>query len=248
MSVAEAGWRPASGATVSHSSAVMNGVMGCIRRSTVSSVRISVRRVARALELDAANREVLFLLAHGRPPPRRRAAPAAVTPSIQRVLDNLAVPAFVKTPTFQIVAWNRAAVAVLGDYAAVPERDRNLLRRVFQPGSETKVDDVEHVRRTCVAAFRVDIARAGESREATALIEELRATSPEFCRVWDEGEARSHGVFQKRLVRPEVGEIVLESEVFHIDGAGGLSMFVWSPADEASARGIAKLVGLRGQH
>jgi len=39
--------RPATGATDSHSSAVMNGMTGCIRRSTVSSTRISVRRVAR---------------------------------------------------------------------------------------------------------------------------------------------------------------------------------------------------------
>jgi len=39
--------RPATGATFSHSSAVMKGVIGCSRRSTVSSTRISVRRVAR---------------------------------------------------------------------------------------------------------------------------------------------------------------------------------------------------------
>ena len=205
-----------------------------------------LERLARALELDDANREVLFLLAHDRPPPRRPAPPAAVTPSLQRVLDHLSVPAFVKTPTFQIVAWNRAAVAVLGDYAAVPERDRNLLRRVFQPGSEAKVHHVEDVRRTCLASFRVDIARAGQSDEATALIDELMETSPDFRRLWDEGEMRSHGKLQKQLVRPGVGEIVLESSVFSVDGSDGLSMFVWSPVNEASARAIAQLVQRSG--
>jgi len=39
--------RPATGATRSQSSAVTNGVIGWSSRSTVSSVRISVRRVAR---------------------------------------------------------------------------------------------------------------------------------------------------------------------------------------------------------
>jgi transcriptional regulator with XRE-family HTH domain len=146
-----------------------------------------LERIARALELDDANREVLFLLAHDRPPPRRLAPPAAVTPSLQRVLDNVSVPAFVKTPTYQVVAWNRAAVAVFSDYAAAPERDRNLLRRVFQPGAATKVGNVENVRRTCLASFRVDIARAGPSDEATALIEELMQTSRDFRRLWDEG-------------------------------------------------------------
>jgi len=174
------------------------------------------------------------------------APPAAVTPSLQRVLDNLSVPAFVKTPTFQIVAWNRAAASVFGDYAALPERERNLLRRVFQPGSENKVHHVEDVRRTCLASFRVDISRAGQSDEATALIDELMETSPDFRRLWDEGEIRSHGKLQKQLVRPEVGEMVLESSVFHVDGSDGLSMFVWSPVNEVSARAITELVQRSG--
>ena len=39
--------RPATGATFCHSSSVMNGITGCARRSSASSTRISVRRVAR---------------------------------------------------------------------------------------------------------------------------------------------------------------------------------------------------------
>ena len=39
--------RPASGATFCHSSSVMKGMTGCARRSTASSTRTSVRRVAR---------------------------------------------------------------------------------------------------------------------------------------------------------------------------------------------------------
>jgi transcriptional regulator with XRE-family HTH domain len=205
-----------------------------------------LERIARALELDDANREVLFLLAHDRPPPRRLAPPAAVTPSLQRVLDNVSVPAFVKTPTYQVVAWNRAAVAVFSDYAAAPERDRNLLRRVFQPGAETKVGNVEDVRRTCLASFRVDIARAGPSDEATALIEELMQTSRDFRRLWDEGEIRLHGNMQKQIARRGVGEIVLESSVFPVDGSDGLAMFVWSPANESSARAVTRLVRRAG--
>jgi transcriptional regulator with XRE-family HTH domain len=205
-----------------------------------------LERLARALELDDANREMLFLLAHDRPPPRKPAAPAAVPPSLQLILDSISVPAFVKTPTFQIVAWNRAAVAVLGDYAELPERDRNLLRRVFEPGSEDKVHRVEEVRRTCLASFRLEIARAGHSDEATALIDELMETSPEFRRLWSEGEIAAHGGFQKRIVRPGFGEIVLESSVFHLEGSERLSMFVYSPADEASARAVAQLVERAG--
>ncbi|MNV80099.1 hypothetical protein D3C71_1736810 [compost metagenome] len=39
--------RPATGATVCHRASVMNGMIGWARRRMASSVRISVRRVAR---------------------------------------------------------------------------------------------------------------------------------------------------------------------------------------------------------
>jgi transcriptional regulator with XRE-family HTH domain len=201
-----------------------------------------LERLARALELDDSNREMLFLLAHNRPPPRRQTPTVEVTPALQRVLDNLRVPAFVKTPTFQIVAWNRAAVAVIGDYGAVAERDRNMLRRVFHPEAATFLPHAADMRRTCLAAFRMDIARAGASEEAAALVEELMATSAEFRQLWAENEVRTHGVKYRRLFRPGVGELVFEASVFSVDDCEGLSMFVLSPLDEASARGVEQLV------
>ncbi|WP_093525953.1 helix-turn-helix transcriptional regulator [Stigmatella erecta] len=201
-----------------------------------------LERLARALELDGTNREMLFLLAHDRPPPRRHRPPAEVTPALQRVLDNLHVPAFVKTPVFQIVAWNRAAVAVIGDYAAIPEHGRNMLRRVFHPEAATFLPHADDMRRTCLAAFRVDIARAGASEEAAALVDELMETSEEFRRLWAENELRTHGVRYRRLVRPNVGELVFETSVFSVDDSDGLSMFVLSPVDDASARGVEQLI------
>ncbi|MFT3697876.1 MAG: helix-turn-helix transcriptional regulator [Kofleriaceae bacterium] len=203
-----------------------------------------LERLARALELDDTAREMLFLLAHDRPPPRKPAPVPEVTASLQRALDNIAVPAFVKTPTFQIVAWNRPAAAVLGDYAKAPYRDRNLLRRIFSPGAEDSMpaDVIDGVRRGCLASFRVDITRAGWSDEANDLIEELMTASADFRRLWDEGEVRSHGVMLKRIVRPGVGEISLESSVFAVDGSEGLSMFIFSPVDDVSARAIEQLV------
>jgi transcriptional regulator with XRE-family HTH domain len=201
-----------------------------------------LERLARALELDDTNREMLFLLAHDRPPPRRHRRPAEVTPALQRVLDNLHVPALVKTPTFQIVAWNRAAVAVLGDYAAIPEHERNMLRRVFNPEVAATLPHADDMRRTCLAAFRVDIARAGASEEAAALVDELMATNEEFRRLWAEHELHTHGVRHGRLDRPIVGEIVLEISAFSVDDSDGLSMFVLSPVDDASAHAVQRLL------
>src|SRR6201987_6321922 len=75
-------------------------------------------RIARALMLTEVEREHLFLLGLGRPPEVRYQAVEGVTPRLQRVLDSLELsPAVVKTSTWDVVGWNRAASVVLKDYA-----------------------------------------------------------------------------------------------------------------------------------
>jgi len=207
-----------------------------------------LERLARALELDATGREVLFLLAQQRPPPPLNPAPPPplVAPALQRVLDALPTsPAFVKTPTWDIVAWNAAACTVLADYAALPPRERNVLRRLFgDPAVRASLPDWEANARFAIAAFRIDVARAGGYPEAAALAAELQATSTDFRRLWAENEMRSHGVGLKRLRHPIAGPLALEYSTFAVDGADGLSMVVFTPASPADARAINALLSL----
>ena len=203
-----------------------------------------LERLARALELDAAGREVLFLLAHQRPPPLKSVPSATVTSALQRVLDALPTsPAIVKTPTWDIVAWNAAATAVLADYAALPIAERNLLRRLF--GASTVCASLPHWEadaRFALAVFRVDAARAGDCPAADALAAELQATSADFRRLWAEHEMRSNGVGLKRLQHPVAGPLTLEYSAFSVDGANGLTMVVFTPTSPADTRAIASLL------
>ena len=69
-----------------------------------------LNRIAGALMLTEVEREHLFLLGLGRPPEVRYKAAEGVTPRLQRLLDALEVsPALIKTATWDVVAWNRAA-------------------------------------------------------------------------------------------------------------------------------------------
>src|SRR6201997_757591 len=91
-----------------------------------------LERIARALMLTEVEREHLFLIGLGRPPEVRYHVTEGVTPRLQRVLDALELsPALVKTSTWDVVAWNRAAAAVLTNYGALPPEQRNILRFVF---------------------------------------------------------------------------------------------------------------------
>ncbi len=75
-------------------------------------------RIAAALMLTEVEREHLFLLAQNRPPEiRYPQVEVGATPRLQRVLDAMELsPALVRTLTWDVVAWNRAAAAVLTDY------------------------------------------------------------------------------------------------------------------------------------
>ncbi|NKF22103.1 helix-turn-helix transcriptional regulator [Solimonas marina] len=203
-----------------------------------------LERLARALELDAAGREMLFLLAQQRPPPLTPARAASVPSALQHVLDAMPLsPALVKTPAWDVVAWNRAATAVLTDYGKVMPNERNTLRRlVLDATHRDRLPDWEDNVRFAIGVFRVDVARAGGSPEADALIAELLAASEDFRRLWAENDVRHHGTGRKRFLHPEVGAVTFETAAFAVEGADGLTMIVFTPATAEDAVKVEALV------
>ncbi len=200
--------------------------------------------LARALELDPAGREVLFLLAHKRQPPARLQPEPEVSQTLQRVLDGmLTSPAIVKTATWSIVAWNAAATAVLADYERLTFGERNVMRRLFlDPGARAGLPDWEDNARFAIAVFRIDVARTGGGEAADSLVAELLAASADFRRLWAETGMRSHGVGLKRFDHPSAGRLSLEYAAFPVDGAEGLTMIVFTPASPQDARAITALL------
>ncbi len=195
-------------------------------------------RLAEALMLTAVEREHLFLLAVGRPPEVRYQPPGGVTPRLQYVLDALdACPAMIRTATWDVVAWNRAAVAVFTDYGALPPAERNVLRLIFlDPRARTANLNWESVARFVVGVFRGDAARAGAAATVQPLVDELCARSPDFATMWRESEVNGVCEGVRRLCHPELGEIALEFSAFAVDGRADLAMLVYTPvsADDAA--------------
>jgi len=203
-------------------------------------------RIARALMLTDVEREHLFLLGLGRAPEPRYRQTQGVSPRLQRVLDALdPSPAMIKTLTWDVVAWNRAATLVFGDYGAAPPEDRNILRRVFcDPRSRAANFDWDAVARFVVAAFRVDVARAGAGAEAaaSALVEELSRRSPDFAAMWAANDVGDHHQGVKRLRHPVLGEVAFEYSTFAVDGRADLGMIVYNPMEAEAVRRLGALV------
>jgi transcriptional regulator with XRE-family HTH domain len=199
-----------------------------------------LNRIAAGLMLTEPEREHLFMLALGRPPEVRYRAIDEVTPRLQRLLDAFEVsPAIVKTATWDVVAWNRAAATLLTDYSRLAPKDRNILRMMFSEGRiRAAQEDWRAVARFVVAAFRADVARAGATTESTQLVEELSRLSPEFEALWRDNDIVAPGGGFKRIHHPELGLLELEFSAFAVDGRPDLAMVVYNPATDAEAARI----------
>jgi transcriptional regulator with XRE-family HTH domain len=205
-------------------------------------------RIASALMLTNAEREHLFMVGLGRPPEVRYKPVDGVNPRLQRLLDSFdASPAIIKTATWDVVAWNRAAAVVLTDYGTLPAGQRNILQFLFRdPAVRAKQHDWESVARFVVGAFRADVARAGIVSEAGELVAELRGFSAEFDALWQDNEVLGHGDGDsiKRLQHPELGPVELEYSAFSVDGRPDLGLIVYTPLDSDVAQRIKALAAL----
>jgi transcriptional regulator with XRE-family HTH domain len=203
-----------------------------------------LERISRALLLTEVEREHLFLLGLGRPPEVRYQVTEGVTPRLQRVLDSFELSAaLIKTSTWDVVAWNRAAAVVLKDYGSLPPERRNILRLMFlDPQVREAQPDWESVARFVVAAFRAEATRAGASRNVQTLVDELYRLSADFAAMWRDNDVRTYGEGTKFIKHPRAGLLALEYSAFAVDGRPDLSMVVYSPATPADADRIRSLL------
>jgi hypothetical protein len=201
-------------------------------------------RIARAMMLTDVEREHLFLLGLGRPPEVRYRAQGGITPRLQRVLDTLAYsPAFIRTATWDVIAWNRATAAVLTDYGTLPDGQRNVLRMMFRDSHiRAAQSNWQSVARYVVASFRADVARAGAARNVQSLVDELCATSPEFAAMWRDNDVQGHGDGVKVLHHPTAGPLSMEFSAFAVDGRPDLNMVICNPATPTDADKIRALL------
>jgi hypothetical protein len=158
------------------------------------------------------------------------------------LLDSLTQPAFVLGRRTDVLAANRLARALLTDFDAMPESERNHARWLFlDPLARQLYGDWETVARENVAILRMDAGRHPEDARLAALIGELSVKSPEFARWWADHDVLVRGHGTKRYLHPIAGEIEISYEALRL-ADDDQTMFVYSvEPDSASAAALALL-------
>ncbi|MGP0061894.1 MAG: helix-turn-helix transcriptional regulator [Beijerinckiaceae bacterium] len=201
-----------------------------------------------ALRLDPAEKRHLFILA-GRPPPDRTAAvPDRVEEPLSRMLASLvAQPAYVMGRRWDVLAWNRAAEMVFGDYGVLEGDARNIMHLIFTNKSHRRLlVDWEELARAALGLFRADSAKYVGDPAFERLIAELTRQSPEFRQWWPQRDVLRRLSGLKRLKHPTVGTMAFEHMSFAIDDGSDMKLIVYTPLPQENT--IAKLNRLLQDH
>ena len=198
--------------------------------------------VGRVLRLDPDERAHLFTLA-GSAAPTEPVETEPVSPALQAVLAGLdPLPARVVTSRWDVLAYNRAEAALMGDYSALPARRRNVLWLMFtEPAWRRMLLDRDVDGRRLIAQYRAAMASHLGEPAWTELVRELSEQSAEFTELWERHDVAGPRNRVKRYLHPNAGLLSLESSTMWLSERPGARLTVYTPVDDATRAALEKL-------
>jgi transcriptional regulator with XRE-family HTH domain len=189
--------------------------------------------LARVLGLDAPERAHLFDLAVVPLPASAGAYPTEAPEDLDAVVAGLEPdPAYLLGPRSDVLAWNAAAVRVMGEPTAAPDGVVNVLWWLFtRPAPGPTWDDTA---RNTLARFRTEHARRYDDPRFRALIEALLDASPRFRELWPRHEVLDAQLGTKTIDHPVMGRLVLHHLQSIPTSHPDLRLTQFVPADAAT--------------
>jgi transcriptional regulator with XRE-family HTH domain len=221
-----------------------------IERGDMSGASANVlEALARALQLDDAERAHLFDLARSAQPtavpPRRRHAKPRVRPEVQWTLDAITgAAAYAGNDRLDILAANHLGRALFSELYGDPARPPNHARFVFlDPHADAFYADWERAASECVAILRSAGGRDPYDRDLSDLVRELETQSEAFRIRWAAHDVRFHNTGVKHFHHPIVGELSLNFNRLDIAADHGLTIFTYAAEPGSRSEDALKLLG-----
>lgn len=204
--------------------------------------------LARSLHLDEAETDHLHALTRSAGPQtalsRNKKAEQPFRPSLQRFIDSIAMPAWVRDRRMDFVAANAQGRALYAPLLKDPASGGNTARftffspaaRVFFPGWEDSASSI-------VASLRTYAGQSPRDKRLTDLIGELVTRSDDFRVRWAAHDVRHHRTGHKRIHHPEVGDLELVYEAMDFPANPEWFMFGYTAEPGSPSEERLKLLG-----
>ncbi|MFF3485735.1 helix-turn-helix domain-containing protein [Streptomyces sp. NPDC002701] len=199
--------------------------------------------LARALHLEASERDHLYRLAH-LPLPGAGHVATHVPPSVQRLIAALTDQAVaVFAADWTLITWTPLWSSLVGDPALLPADRRNLVLDTFLSDSpvgrwavraERGQDAMEAA---LVADLRATRGVFPDDPRLHALIQECTTRSERFARLWSQDAAAGVlGHDRKTVAHPLAGDITLDCDILTVPGSDLRIVAFTAAAGTRSAR------------
>jgi transcriptional regulator with XRE-family HTH domain len=221
-----------------------------LERGSLAGVSDSVlEAIARALQLDEAERSHLFDLARaasGASPVRRRTRrQLALRPTLQAALDAItACPAMVRNDRLDILGTNMLGRAFFDRVYEMGDATPNLARFAFL--SEWARDfyaDWDAASDVTVAILRAEAGRYPHDKDLHDLIGELSTRREEFRAKWGVHNVRRHGTGVKNFRHHVVGDVTFNFEGLEVTEDPGLQFVIYTTEPGSASHERIRMLG-----
>lgn len=203
-----------------------------------------IESLSRVLLLDKQERLHLYLLANQPLPAEIAEYQGAISPALQHVLDNLAFcPSLITDQRWNVIAWNKAACLLFGNFNEMNVRERNIVWAMFTDAKYKQlfVDWPLHAK-SLLGRFRGACGQYIDDSWLAQFVDDLKRQSTEFNVWWPLHEIQSNGEKHKRLNHPTAGILDFEISNFAVSDNSALKLIVHVPL--ATTDTAAKLKSL----
>jgi transcriptional regulator with XRE-family HTH domain len=198
--------------------------------------------LARTLRLDAGERAHLFHLARIELPLPAGEYPREAPPALRAVVDALVPnPAYLIGPRTDVLAWNTAALRVIGQPQTAPDGRPNLLWWLFT-NDEPRGEHMRDTARNTLARFRAEHARRIGDPDFAALIDALEAASADFRAWWPRHEVLTEQLGTKTIEHPELGTLRLHHLQSVPTSHPDLRLTQFAPVDDTTRAALQALL------
>jgi transcriptional regulator with XRE-family HTH domain len=207
-----------------------------LERGSLAGVSAGVLdALARALQLDDAERAHLLRLAHEADGsnavlrPKWRPRQWTVRPSLQWSLDAITAPAILGNNRSDLLAANHLGRAMYSDLYADPTRPPNFARYTFLDNAARRFfPDWDLAAGMSVANLRTAAGKDPHDKALHDLDGELSTRSDDFRRRWGAHNVRTHGSGVKHFHHHIVGDLALAYESLDLRGEPDLTLTIYT--------------------
>jgi transcriptional regulator with XRE-family HTH domain len=205
--------------------------------------------LARALQLDDAERAHLLRLAHEADGSNavlrrgRRPKQWIVRPSLLWSLDAITAPAILGNNRMDLLAANLLGRAMYSDLYADPASPPNFARHTFLDSAAHRFyPDWALAADMCVANLRTAAGKDPRDKGLHDLVGELSTRSDDFRRRWGAHNVRTHGAGVKHFHHQVVGDLTLAYESLDLRAEPDLTLTIYTAEpDSPTAHALALL-------